>query len=162
MKVAVLSDTHGRVAPVERAKLILAEHPADRVLHCGDVDEAALIEHLPRGTEFVWGNCDTDRAGIAEAVEAIGGVHHGDWGHLDAGEIKIAFTHSDDANLFRQLERSDAFDYLFYGHTHIAKEHRVGRTRVINPGALHRAARKTFVILDTETGEVESFDVTET
>jgi putative phosphoesterase len=160
MKIAVLSDTHGRVAPVERAGLILAKHDIGRVLHCGDVDDAALVGHLPRGTEFVWGNCDSDRAGIAAAVDAIGGVHHGDWGNLELGEVKVAFTHSHDINLFRQLEQSDAFDFLFYGHTHVAKEHRTGRTRVINPGALHRAARKTFVILDTSTGEVESFDVT--
>jgi predicted phosphodiesterase len=45
---------------------------------------------------------------------------------------------------------------VFYGHTHQAAEHRTGKTRVINPGALHRARPKTFVVLDLATGEVES------
>ena len=77
MQIAILSDTHGRVAPVERVMAILKDRTIAHVLHCGDVDEAALVPHLPRGTHFVWGNCDADRAGIEHAVTAIGGTHHG-------------------------------------------------------------------------------------
>jgi putative phosphoesterase len=159
MLIAVLSDTHGRVAPVERMNAILQGRPIAHVLHCGDVDDAALIAHLPRGTHFVWGNCDTDRVGIECAVSAIGGTHHGAWGHLDVDGKSIAFTHSDDRRLMHDLETSKAFDYLFYGHTHIAAERPVGRTRVINPGALHRATVKTFIVLDVATGEMESIVV---
>ena len=50
-------------------------------------------------------------------------------------------------------------DFLFYGHTHAAEEHRTGPTRVINPGALHRARPKTFVILDLESRQIESVAV---
>ena len=160
MLIAVLSDTHNRLGPLERALAILKDRPVDQVLHCGDVDEAALVPHLPRGTHFVWGNCDTDRAGIERAVAQIDGVHHGNWGHLEVASKSIAFVHGDNPSLFHDLQNADAHDFLFYGHTHVAREHRAGRTRVINPGALHRAATKTFVILNVKTGEVESFDVT--
>lgn len=159
MHIAILSDTHGRIAPVERALAILKDRDIAHVLHCGDVDEAALVPHLPRGTHFVWGNCDTDRGGIEHAVSAIDGTHHGSWGHLEVAGKSIAFVHGDDRRLLHDLETANAHDYLFYGHTHIAREHRVGRTRVINPGAMHRAATKTFVILNVETDEIESFDV---
>jgi hypothetical protein len=35
----------------------------------------------------------------------------------------------------------------------------VGKTRVINPGALHRARPKTFVVLDLKNGELERIEV---
>jgi predicted phosphodiesterase len=70
--------------------------------------------------------------------------------------IKIAFLHGDDKNLMNEIEESGEFNFLFYGHTHRAAEHRTGPTRVINPGALHRADPKTFVLLDLPSGEVET------
>jgi putative phosphoesterase len=160
MKIAVISDTHGRLPPVQRVNEILAgRQDIAHVLHCGDVDESSLVTHLPRGTHFVWGNCDTDRQGIETAVSQIAGTHHGSWGQLEVAGKQIAFTHSDDRRLFHDLQTSNAFDFLFYGHTHIADDRVVGRTRVINPGALHRASVKTFIIVDVESGEVESFVV---
>src|SRR5262249_15444536 len=124
MYVAVLSDTHNRPGPVERACAILKDRDIAHVLHCGDVDEAALVPSLPRGTHFVWGNCDSDRVGIERAVAAIDGVHHGAWGHLDVAGKTIAFVHGDDRRLLQDLEAADAYDFVFYGHTHIAREHR--------------------------------------
>jgi predicted phosphodiesterase len=50
-------------------------------------------------------------------------------------------------------------DYVFHGHTHVAEERKSGRTRVINPGALHRARPKTFAILDLASGALESVEV---
>ena len=51
------------------------------------------------------------------------------------------------------------FDFVFHGHTHIAKEHRIGKTRVINPGALQRVAVRTFVLLELPSGKIESVTV---
>ncbi len=42
-------------------------------------------------------------------------------------------------------------DYLLQGHTHVRHDERIGKTRVINPGALHRAREKTVALLDTAT-----------
>ena len=100
-----------------------------------------------------------DHHAIGHAVSAIDGTHHGSWGHLDIAGKSIAFVHGDDPRLLHDLQTANAHDYLFYGHTHVAREHVMGKTRVINPGALHRAVPKTFVILNVETGELESFDV---
>jgi predicted phosphodiesterase len=51
----------------------------------------------------------------------------------------------------RRALESQSFDYLLHGHTHVKRDERVGRTRVINPGALHRAREKTVAVLDTAT-----------
>ena len=72
---------------------------------------------------------------------------------------KIAFLHGHEKGRIREVENSGYFDYLFYGHTHVAKEHLTGPTRVINPGALHRANPKTFIIVDLVNGEIESINI---
>jgi predicted phosphodiesterase len=92
-------------------------------------------------------------------MQEIGATLHEDFGHVEMEGVKIAFVHGDDGGLLRDLERSGAYDFLFYGHTHSAEEHRAGPTRVINPGALHRARPKTFVVLDLAARAVESVEV---
>ena len=159
MLLAVLSDTHGRVATVAAALKIVADRKADVLVHCGDIDDASTVGLFPAGTHFVWGNCDGDRDGIEEAVADAGCTMHGAWGHLELAGRAVAFTHGDDKALLHELERSGAFDFVFYGHTHVAKEHRTGRTRVINPGALHRAIPKSFILLDAATGELERVEL---
>ena len=50
-------------------------------------------------------------------------------------------------------------DYVLHGHTHIAADTCIGSARVINPGALQRAARYTVALLDLEVDELTFLDV---
>jgi putative phosphoesterase len=160
MLVGIVSDTHGRHHTVEKALALLRQRSVSVVLHCGDIDDAETVR-LFRGlpTHFVFGNCDWDKEELRRAIEESGATLHGAWGELELEGVKIAFLHGDDGRLFRDVEGSGHFDFLFYGHTHQAREHRTGPTRVVNPGALHRARVKTFVVLDTATGALESVPV---
>ena len=162
MKIAILSDTHCRYPTVARALALVRERGIDTVLHCGDIEDATTVDMF-RGltAHFVFGNCDADRAALAAAMLAAGVMLHDSFGHLKLAGKKIAFIHSDDRTLFQSLENSGTYDYLFYGHTHIRAEHRTGPTRVINPGALHRARPKTFAVLDLDTGDLETVEVPE-
>jgi putative phosphoesterase len=157
MKVGILSDTHGRVGTAARALDELRRRGVNTVIHCGDIDEPATVAAF-RGFEahFVFGNCDADRDGIRRAVAQAGGRLHDEFGNLELEGVRIAFLHGHDAGLMHDLANSGAFDFLFYGHTHVPAEYQVGSTRVINPGALHRARVKTFIVLDLATREVES------
>jgi putative phosphoesterase len=155
MKIAIVSDTHGTRSTVEAALGLITGRGVEVIVHCGDIADGDTVRLFPAGTHFVFGNCDYDREDIETAVGQIGATLHGQWGTLDLDGRKIAFTHGDDRGLLQALEQSDGFDFVFYGHTHVAAEHQVGRTRVINPGALYRAAVKTFVILDVATGDIE-------
>jgi putative phosphoesterase len=160
MKMGIVSDTHSRYQTVETVLEMLRQRGVECVLHCGDIEDADtvwLFQGVP--THFVFGNCDTERASLRQAIHAIGATLHEPFGHLEFGSYRIAWMHGDDGRLLRDVEASGQFDYLFYGHTHQAKEHRTGPTRVVNPGALHRARPKTFVVLDTDSGELESVPV---
>jgi putative phosphoesterase len=160
MKVGIVSDTHGRPTAVRLALAELADRGIRTVLHCGDIDDAETVR-LFRGLEahFVFGNCDGDRAGLRRAMGEWGATLHEPFGHLELEGVRIAFVHGDDARLLRDLETLGVYDFVFYGHTHVAREHRCGGTRVINPGALHRARPRSFAVLDLETREAETVEV---
>ncbi len=155
MRVGVISDTHNRYRNVETALELLKERGIDLVLHCGDIEDAQTVR-LFRGftTHFVFGNCDANKGALRQAMQEIGAVLHEQFGCLELEGRTIAWTHGDQHRLLRELENS-GYDFLFYGHSHRAERHRNGKTLVVNPGALHRAREKTFVILDLATGAVE-------
>ena len=157
MRIGIVSDTHGRHLAAGLALGQLRDRGVVTVLHCGDIDDAETVA-LFRGLDahFVFGNCDWDKEGLRTAIQEVGAALHEHWGQLELEGVKLAFLHGDDKALMSEVENSGAFDYLFYGHTHQAEEHRTGPTRVINPGALHRARPKTFVVLDLTSGRVES------
>jgi uncharacterized protein len=156
MKIAVLSDTHSKHSTVVAALDEAARRGAELILHCGDIADPETVRLFPAHTHFVFGNCDHDRDAMTRAIEEIGATIQQPFSHIELDGTTIGFVHGDDGALLRDLERSDAFDFLFYGHTHQAREHRSGKTRVINPGALYRAALKTFAILDLPGGAIET------
>ena len=160
MQLAILSDTHSRHAAVATALDLVRQRGINLILHCGDIDDAATVR-LFRGFEahFVFGNCDYDRDELEQAMKETGATAHGAWGCLELEGRKIAWMHGDDKSLFHDLDRSGEFHYLFYGHSHHAETHESGKTLVVNPGALHRARVKTFVVLDLGTDKMESIVV---
>jgi uncharacterized protein len=160
MRIGIVSDTHSRYARVETVVKLLRQRGVYCVLHCGDIEDADtvwLFEDLT--THFVFGNCDTERASLRQAIHGTGATLQEPFGNLELEEYKIAWVHGDDKQLLLDLENSGQFNFLFYGHTHHAEQHHAGPTLVLNPGALHRARPKTFVVLDLETGALESVAV---
>jgi uncharacterized protein len=153
MLLGIVSDTHGRTATVALALDQLRSRGVEFILHCGDIDDAAtvrLFAGIP--THFVFGNCDFHRDSLRTAIRDIGATLHEPWGYLELDGKKIGWLHGDDRTLFRDVERAQTCDYLFYGHTHVRADEMRGVTRVVNPGALHRAAVKTCLVLDVSAG----------
>jgi putative phosphoesterase len=160
MRIGIVSDTHSRYATVAKALAALRERGIDYILHCGDIEDAATVQMF-RGftTHFVFGNCDFERASLREAMAESSATLHEPFGDLELTGHKLAWIHGDDKRFLRDVEQSGHFDFLFYGHTHQAEQHGTGPTQVVNPGALHRARIKTFVVLDLTTGALESVQV---
>jgi hypothetical protein len=157
MKVGVLSDSHGRIDTVAKALAEFRDRGVQLVIHCGDIDDAETVQAFAGwDCHFVFGNCDGDRTGIRRAVEAIGCTMHEPFGHLELAGKQVAWLHGDDSRLKHDLEMSEHYDYLFYGHTHVAEQHLVGKTLVVNPGALFRTRQKTCLVLDLPGGEMET------
>lgn len=156
MRIGILSDTHGRQHTVAAALRLLDEQGVELLLHCGDIDDAETVRLFGgRAVHFVFGNCDGQRAALAAAMLEIGATLHDGYGHLELAGRTIGWTHGDNPRLFRDLENSGAYNYLFYGHTHVAEQHCRGPTLIVNPGALHRAKQKSFAVLDLSTSKLE-------
>src|SRR5262245_53745712 len=149
MKFAILSDTHNQLARVSKALELARQRGVATILHCGDIEDGPVVR-LFEGWDvhFVFGNCDWDKAALREAMADIGATLHESFGHLEIAGKNLAFVHGHEPGIFEDLVESQAYDYLFHGHTHVARDVTSGRTRVINPGALHRVQVKTFVALD--------------
>jgi putative phosphoesterase len=157
MRVGIVSDTHSRYHTVEKTLTLLAEENVEAVLHCGDIEDAETVKLLAAfPTHFVFGNCDGDRDELRKTMKDVGATCHEPFGSLEFGRFQVAWIHGDDQRLFRDLEASGAYDLLFYGHSHQAEAHRTGPMRIVNPGALHRARVKSFVILDSKSGELKT------
>ena len=160
MKIGVLSDTHDRVEITTEAIRLLTEQGAETLLHCGDIETPDIVR-LFKGIDshFVFGNWDGRVSSLLDAMSEVGATHHNDHGHLNLAGKEIAWVHSHRRGQLRDLEQSGKFDFLFYGHTHVAESHRTGKTLVANPGALFRAKPRTCLLVDLESGELRTIVV---
>jgi hypothetical protein len=151
MVIGILSDTHGRAAAAAAALAALRDAGATMFIHCGDIGGEEILDLLAdaRPSLFVWGNTDVDRGDLASYAAKLGVECRGEFADLEMDGKKIAVTHGDNNSLMARVTGSNRYDYLLHGHTHVARDWRLGRLRIINPGALHRAARKTVATLDT-------------
>ena len=179
----MLSDSHGRGEVTRRAVAVLLAERPDVLLHLGDVGSEAVIDALAvcdpqtdRQVEarLVFGNTDYDSDALARYAADLGVTVAHPVGRLALGGLKdgsangpadgdgdarpLVFCHGHENRPMRQAVADEAA-YLCHGHTHEAADTRRARTRVINPGALHRARRYTVALLDTEADTVTFYSV---
>jgi putative phosphoesterase len=158
--IGILSDTHGRADMAALAVQVLVQNKAEYLVHCGDVGGTAVLDALAgHPSMFVFGNNDYDRVELQQYAKILGVACGGTGGKLAFGEKLAVVTHGDDQALLRRLIQQQKIDYLFLGHTHETLDQRNGKLRIINPGALYRAAVKTVAVLDTETDELRFITV---
>ncbi len=162
MLLGILSDTHGRLETARAAiSLLTTRLHCDFLIHCGDIGEDNILDLLA-GTvpsAFVFGNNDWDRSSLQRTATHLGIQCLGAHGELTLGGKRFAILHGDDARLLHQLQDNQLHDYILFGHTHIPADRRHGRTRLINPGALHRAAKKTVATLHIQTDQLTFHEV---
>ena len=122
MRVPVISDTHGLLRPAVAEALA----GAPLVLHAGDVGKPATLEAL--------------RA-IAPVRAIRGNVDRGDWADalpatdtLEIAGRRVHLVH-DRADIDVD-PAEDGIDVVVSGHSHRAREERVGGTLWLNPGSV--------------------------
>ncbi len=169
-RIGLLSDSHGRATTTQRAVRLLLELGVDVIVHLGDVGNVdvidALVEQVDESGDLhppvhaVFGNCDWDFDSLGRYADSLGiSVDH-PVGRLNMDGRTIVFQHGhQDAAMQQAL--AEGVDYLCHGHLHRTRDERVGPTRVVNPGALFRAARYTVAVLDVAADRVEFHSVPE-
>jgi len=166
MKIGIISDSHGRAKRLRAAIDLLARRGVEAVVHCGDVMSVECVEMLGLcgvPAYMVVGNMDRHPERLKDAAER-GGVNFA-WEVVEVpiGEEKyLVATHGHDADVLDTLLIGRQFPYVCHGHTHRARNERVGPVRVINPGALCHpkgSHRPTAAVLDTDCDTVEIVEV---
>ncbi|HEY7088521.1 MAG TPA: YfcE family phosphodiesterase [Tepidisphaeraceae bacterium] len=147
--VGILSDTHDRLETTIAGLEALRSAGAGFYIHCGDVGSEMILDQLAGlKAALVWGNNDWDRRGLSRYAEHLGIQVLPSLGELELQRKRFAIMHGDDGKLVRKVLDGQEHDYLLLGHSHVASDKKFGRVRVINPGALHRAATKSVALLD--------------
>jgi putative phosphoesterase len=160
MLIGILSDTHDRVDAAAAAMKLLRGQNCEFFIHCGDVGNEGVLDCLAgERAAFVWGNNDFGEPDLVRYAERLGIQCLGRFGDMTLDGKRFAITHGDDVRLIKRLLASQDYDYLLQGHTHMKTDRREGRTRLINPGALYRAAVKTVATLDTNRDELRFLTV---
>jgi putative phosphoesterase len=160
MILGILSDTHDQAERTRRAVQMLIDAGAEALIHCGDITRPELLSLCAvRPLHFVVGNNDSrDIRFWKEQAANTGAVCLGWGGEISVAGKRIGITHGHLRSELRRLIAAEP-DYLVSGHSHIAGESRVGKTRRINPGALYRARRFSVAVLDLEVDELRFLDV---
>lgn len=162
MKLAILSDSHDHIPNLRRAISRAREAGARVCFHCGDLISPFMVPVLaefPGPVHLILGNNRGDPHLLEKQVARFENVHfHGEFAFLEEGGLSIAMVHYPE--LARGFAATGDYDLVLCGHTHVYKVLRVGRALVINPGEiLGKEGTPTFVLYDTESGEVERVEL---
>jgi putative phosphoesterase len=159
MLLGILSDTHDRVARTAAALTMLRDAGAEAIVHCGDFTSPQIVELLAEllagsPSYVVFGNNDSGRLReLEQAAANVGAMSLGPGDIVTLAGRTIAITHGHLAAETRRLLALEP-DYLLTGHSHRRHDLREGRTRRINPGALHRTRTFTVALLNLASDEI--------
>jgi len=157
MLIGILSDTHNSVKRTLDAIEAFKKRGVGMILHVGDItsgDMLSLFSGL--NAKFVLGNEDRDWEGLNNESMRLGFGPIDSQLAFEADGKKFIMFHGFDVPFFRECVASGEYDYIIKGHTHFFENYLSHKSRVINPGALHRAYEFTVATLDTETDNVET------
>ena len=148
MKILVLSDSHGRISPMEQA---VEQTSPDLIFHLGDCwkDAESLHARLPDiPIEQVPGNCDYRPLDPAEKLIVLSGKRillcHGHTYGVKQSLISAGYA-ADEKEL----------DLFLFGHTHKPFVDKRGNCLFLNPGSIGDAPRLSYGVVTIEDGVLD-------
>ena len=155
-RIGIISDTHENIRLIIRAVDILKSQNLDLVIHCGDIISPPVLERfvgLP--IRFVFGNNDGERSGLKKKCLELGFGEIDDILEFTHSQKSFHVYHGTNPTRLDKAISSQVFDYVLHGHTHVIRNEVIGKTRVLNPGALFGVEEATVAVLDPGSGEFE-------
>jgi uncharacterized protein len=153
--LGVVANSDGRAEKLQAAVNLFQAQGADLIVHCGDVGGRHVLDALgSTAAGFVWGDRDHDRTGLLRYAHGLGITCWGMLGELDYAEKKLVILHGDNRPILRRLISEQQYDYILCGHELATEDQTQGRTRILNPGALHGGPSGSAMLLDPFSGKV--------
>lgn len=158
--IGIISDTHENVEAVKKAVEIFKQKNVDFVVHCGDIISPAMLDAFQGlKMKFIFGNNDGEREGLNLMTGKHGFGEIKDELEFEYLGKKFYVYHGTRPDILDASIKSNKYDYILTGHTHVKKDQRIGKTRIINPGALFMAHPYTVALLDAEKDELEFVEI---
>jgi len=153
--MGILSDTHENEDAIKKAVVLFKERKAEFAVHCGDIISPPMLEHF-KGLKmkFIYGNNDGEKEGLKNKAIQLG-FEIGEEIEFNHKNKKFYAYHGTKNEKLDAAIKSNKYDYVLTGHTHIRRDEKIGKTRVINPGALFRVYPYTIAFLDAEKDKLE-------
>lgn len=144
MKIALVSDSHDNLDKIKKFVKDVKERQVDLIIHLGDIiSPFSAREFLKTGKKIIsiYGNNDGEIKGLSDLLDIKPFPRE-----IEIEGKKILLYHDP---LFDE-DKLDAWDFLFYGHTHKKYFVKKGKTLIINPGELcgYLTSLSTYVTLD--------------
>jgi len=161
MKIGIMSDSHDNIANYDKAIEQMKEKKIGALIHCGDLSAPIILKRmvdLDFDVHMVPGNTNDPYTTMKMSIESKNVKLYNPFAEVELGGLKIAFIHYPE--LAEGLAKTGKYDFVFHGHTHEKRDDKIGDTRLINPGEiLGFKGKPSYAVLDTETKEVEFFEL---
>lgn len=158
--LGIISDTHENLEAIKKAVAIFKEKNIEFAVHCGDIISPPMLDCFNGlRMKFVFGNNDGERNGLIAKCKDSGFDEIKDELKFDYKGKKFYVYHGTKKEKLDNAIKSNKYDYVLTGHTHIKRDEKIGSTRVINPGALFRIYPYTIALLDAEKDKLEFIEV---
>ena len=154
--LGIISDTHENEHAMKKAAAIFKKRNVDFVVHCGDIVSPPVLENFQGlKMKLVFGNNDGEKNGLIAKCREFGFDEINDEKEFEYKGKRFYVYHGTNKNKLDAAIKSNKYNYVLTGHTHIKRDERIGKTRVINPGALFRIHPYTIALLDVEKDKLE-------
>ena len=154
--IGIISDTHENEEVIKKAAAVFREKNVEFTVHCGDIISPPVLENFHGlRMKLVFGNNDGEKNGLIAKCSELGFDEIKDELEFEYKRKKFYVYHGTKKEKLDAAIKSNKYDYVLTGHTHIKRDERTGKTRVINPGALFRVYPHTIALLDAEKDKLE-------
>ncbi len=157
--IGIISDTHENEDAIKKAVALFKERKVEFAVHCGDIISPPMLEHFTGlKMKFVYGNNDGEVEGLKNKANQLD-FEIGKELEFEYKNKKFYVYHGTKKEKLDAAIKTNKYDYVLTGHTHIKRDEKIGKTRVINPGALFRIYPYTIALLDPESDKLEFVQV---
>ncbi|MDR2860388.1 MAG: metallophosphoesterase [Elusimicrobiota bacterium] len=153
MLIGIISDTHNDSSSIDRAIDLFNHRNVDLVLHCGDIclpQYLAPFANLKCKVKAVFGNNDYYQDALRKTILNFGTIEKAPL-KFKIKEKSFIMSHLPIYNLDKK------YDFVLYGHTHLADLLRIEDTIKLNPGEAcgFRYGAQTVAFIDMDKDSVE-------
>lgn len=154
--IGIISDTHENENAIKKAVKIFKEKNVEFIVHCGDIISPPMLEYFAGlKMKLVFGNNDGEKNGLNAKAKELGFEEIKEELEFECKGRKFYVYHGTKKEILDKAIKSNKYDYVLTGHMHIKKDEKIGKTRVINPGALFRIYPYTVALLDAKKDKLE-------